>query len=74
MEKQFPRKAIYSQNLLIWQGLSGQDFNACPEQVVLHAGQVDHAKYLPDMTSKLQYIENVSIYVSFSPDHRPEVC
>jgi len=54
---------------------SGQDINGCLGQVVLHAGQVDHPKYLPNNTSKLKHIENhISIYVSFSPDHRLEVC
>jgi len=30
--------------------MAGQDINASPGQVVLHAGQVDHPKYLPNRT------------------------
>ena len=41
----------------------GQDTKACLGQVVLHAGQVDHPKYLPDRTSKLKHIENDCLFV-----------
>ena len=44
---------------------SGQDINICPGQVVLHAGQVDHPKYLPDRTSKLKHIENDCLFVIY---------
>jgi len=42
---------------------AGQDIITCPGQVVLHAGQVDHPKYLPDRTSKLKHIENDCLFV-----------
>jgi len=42
---------------------TGQDINTCPGQVILHAGQVDCPKYLPDRTSKLKHIENDCLFV-----------